>query len=119
MRGQAWDDVFRRTTREQRPSPELRRQCASAIHLDATRLDSVYRLELETLSRARAEEAALLADLIRGAKPVLPALATPLLVLDVRAPSRSALMQLRVVLLFGAAPGMPVPGSQGRQESLF
>jgi hypothetical protein len=119
MQGQAWDEVFRRTTREQRPSPELRRQCANGLHVEAMRLDNVYRLELETRARARAEETALLGELIQGVRPALPALATPLLVLDVRAPSRPALLHLRAVLLFGPAPGLPTAAGPRRMESLF
>jgi hypothetical protein len=119
MPAQTLDDVFRQTTREQRPSPELRRQCANGLHLQATRLDSVYRLELETLSRARAEEAGLLCELLTSIRPALPALATPLLVLDVSAPRRSPLVHLRAVLLFGPPPGVPQAEGSRRNQSLF
>lgn len=119
MAAQAWDEVFRRTTREQRPCPELRHRCASGIHVEATRLDVVYRLEMETLSQGRAEEAALLDDLIRGVRPALPALASPLLVLDVSAPSRPALVHLRAFLLFGAKPDWAPRGGSKRTEGLF
>ena len=119
MQAHAWDDVFRRTTRKQRPDPELRRRCASGIHAEATRLDAVDRLEMETVSRARAEEAAPLGDLVHGVRPALPALTGPLLVLDVRAPSRPARVHLRALLLFGATPAGAARGGPKRTEGLF
>jgi hypothetical protein len=97
-------DVFRRPTREQAPDAELRRFCAEALEKQATRLDAVYRLQMEAISRARAEEAALLEDVLDRVKPALPALASPLLVLDASAPSRPELLHLRALLLFGEIP---------------
>jgi hypothetical protein len=91
----------------------------NAIHRDATRLDAVYRLEREAVSRARAEEAGLLGELIESVRPALPALMGPLLVLDLRAASRPALVHLRVLLLFGATPHPGVGGGPERTEGLF
>jgi hypothetical protein len=119
MQAHAWDEVFRRTTREQRPDAELRRRCASGIPAEATRLDAVYRLQMETLSSARAEEAALLGTLVQGVRPALPALASPLLLRDARAPKRPALVHLRALLPFGAMPAGLARGCAKGTECLF
>jgi hypothetical protein len=113
------EEVSRRTTREQGPDAELRRLCSKGIHREATRLDAAYRLQMEAVSRARAEEAGLLSDLLQGVRPALPALARPLLVLDVSAPSRPGLLHLRALLLFGETPRATVRGSPVRVEGLF
>jgi hypothetical protein len=115
----ALEDVFRRTTREQPPDPELRRQCGKAIQREATRLDIAYRLHMEAISRARAEEAALLLELIQHVRPALPALTGPLLLRDVSSSGRPALVHLRALLLFGEAPTTPVMWSPRRVEGLF
>jgi hypothetical protein len=119
MHAPALDDVFRKATREQSPDPELRKECARTIHREATRLDAVYRRQMEVVSRARAEEAALLCDVLAAARPALPGLASPLLVLDVSLPSRPALLHLRAFLLFGATPEPGVRASQQPAEGLF
>jgi hypothetical protein len=113
------DSIFRRLTREQSPDPELRRKCVEGIQQAATRLDAAYLLHMQTVSRARAEEAALFGDILRALGPVLPALATPLLVLDVSSPGRPALLHLRAMLLFGERPPPAVPGRLGQTEGLF
>ena len=119
MQGPAVDDVFRKTTREQTADPELRRQCAKAIHHAATRLDAAYRLQMEAFSRARAEEVALLDGVIQHLRPALPALVEPLLVHDVTAPSRPALVHLRASLLFGEVPTTTAVWSARPVEGLF
>jgi hypothetical protein len=113
------EDVSRRTTREQAPDPDLRRRCADSIHRATTRLDAAYRLHMQAVSRARAEEAALLADVLKGVRVALPALVSPLLVLDVTSPGRPALLHLRGLLLFGERPRATVRGALGRVEGLF
>jgi hypothetical protein len=115
----ALDDIFRRTTREQRPDNELRRHCSRAIHREATRLDAAYRLQMEAVSRARAEEAALLTELIQGVRPALPALASALLVRDVTSPSRPGLVHLRALLLFGEMPQSTLRGTTGLMKGVF
>jgi hypothetical protein len=111
--------VFRRATREQSPDPELRRRCVEGIHQAATRLDAAYRLHMQAVSRARAEEAALWGDVLRALRPALPALVTPLLVLDVSSPSRPGLLHLRALLLFGERPEATGRGRLARREGLF
>jgi hypothetical protein len=116
----SWDDVFRRTNRQRAPNPSLRSQCAIDIHHEATRLDVLYRLQMEAVSRARAEEAALLTDLVQGIRPALPALTSPLLLLDTHATSRPAVLHLRAFLLFGETPLATVEeGNPKRTEGLF
>ncbi len=119
MPERALDDVFRKLTREQTADPELRRQCAETIHQEATRLDAVYRLQMEAFSRARAEEAAFLSGLIQQLRPALPALAEPLLVRDVSLPSRPGLIRLRAFLLYGETPATAALWSARRVEGLF
>jgi hypothetical protein len=119
MRTEALEDVSRRTTREQPPDPELRAQCAKAIQREATRLDVAYRLHMEAVSRARAEEAALLVELIQHVRPALPALTGPVLLRDVSSPGRPALVHLRAFLLFGEAPSTAAMWSARRVEGLF
>jgi hypothetical protein len=119
VRERPLDEFFRRTTREQSPDLELRRQCSKAIHREATRLDAAYRFQMEAVSRARAEEAALLGELIQGVRAALPALVSALLVRDVASPNRPRLVHLRALLLFGEMPRCAVRGSTGRLEGLF
>lgn len=119
MAMQPWETVFRQTTREQCPDIELRRRCMDALHKDATRLDALYRLEMEAVSRARAAETVLLGELIQGLRRALPALVSPLVLLDVRAASRPAPLHLRAFLLFGATPHPGVGGKPERTEGLF
>lgn len=83
-------------------------------------MDVLYRLQLEAVGRARAEEAALLGDLVRALRPALPALMSPLLLLDVRAPSRPGLVHLQAFLLFGERPALGAAAeSPARTEGLF
>lgn len=113
------ENLSRQTTREQAPDPDLRRRCADSIHRATTRLDAAYRLHMQAVSSARAEEAALLADILEGVRAALPALVSPLLVLDVSSPSRPVLVHLRGLLLFGDRPRATVRGGLGRVEGLF
>ncbi|MGO8971633.1 MAG: hypothetical protein ACLQDQ_18900 [Myxococcaceae bacterium] len=114
----AWDSVFRHPTREQRPDARLRAR-AGALCEAATRLDAVYRLRMELVSRARAEEAALLGDVLDALRPALPALARPLLLMDSSAPGRPKLLHLRALLLFGETPKPRAPSSPKPLEGLF
>ncbi len=114
----AWDRVFRRPPREQRPDARLRAR-AGALCEAATRLDAAYRLHMEVVSRARAEEAALLGAVLEAVRPALKALARPLLLLDTSAPGRPELLHLRAFLLWGETPKPRAPTSPKPLEGLF
>ncbi len=113
-----WDVVFRRPTREQPPEPALLRR-AQTLPEAATRLDAAYRMQLEAVSRAHAEEAALLGALLEGVRAALPALVQPLVLLDVGAPSRPQLLHVRTVLVFGEMPRPTPLATQQTREGLF
>ncbi len=113
-----WDSVFRRPTREQRPDARLRAR-AGAVSEAATRLDAAYRLHMEVVTSARAEEAALLSTVLAAVRPSLPALVRPLLVLDTSAPGRPELLHLRAVLVLGETPRPTAAGSPKPLEGLF
>jgi hypothetical protein len=113
------EDVFEKPTREQAPELALRLACAKAIHREATRLDAAYRLQMEAVSRARTEEAALLSEVLLAVRPALPGLASPLLVLDVSARGRPGLVHLRAFLVFGETPETSLRASQAPVEGLF
>jgi hypothetical protein len=103
------------TSHERAPSAELGRLLtARDIHHSATRLDALYQAQMASVGRARAEEAALLKQLVQAVRPALVALVEPLLLLDVRAPKRPVLLPLRALRVFGEGPAR---GS--RSEGLF
>jgi len=112
------DSLSRQPTREQPPHPALLRPRPEALRTEATRLDAAYRLQLEAVSRARKAEVALLGTLLQSLQPVLPALARPLQLLDVRAPGRPQHLHFRAILLFGDLPG-PRTASPAAREGLF
>jgi hypothetical protein len=119
MHAPAPEDVFEKPTREQAPELALRLACAKAIHREATRLDTAYRQQMEAVSRARTEEAALLSEVLLAVRPALPGLASPLLILDGTARGRSALIHLRAFLVFGETPEASLRASQAPMEGLF
>lgn len=104
-------DAFHRRTREQPPDPALLEECSQALREQATRLDVTYRLQMEAVSRARQEEAALLRTVLEAVRPALSALARPLLLLDVTAPGRPERLQLRGFPVFGELPRPRAAGS--------
>ncbi len=112
------DSASRRPTREQPPHPALLGPLPDALRAEATRLDAAYQLQMEAVSQARKAEVALLEALLQSVRPVLPALARPLRLVDVGAPGRPQHVHCRAILLFGRLPGPKTPIPQAR-EGLF
>ncbi len=73
---------------------------------------------MQAVSRARKAEVALMQGLLQSVRPVLPALARPLRLVDVGAPGRPQHVHCRAILLFGRLPGPRTPVPQAR-EGLF
>ncbi len=113
-----WGTLFQRPTPEAPRKPSASETAAKTVGHAATRLDAAYRRQMEAVSKARAEEAALLCTILAGVRAALPALVSPLLLLDVSARGRPSLLHLRALPLFGNAP-QPRTASPGPMESLF
>ena len=111
----------RETTREGTVDNAVLARLRQGIHLRSTRLDVVYQARMEALARVRAQRTAVLEELLGRLRPLLPALAEPLSLLEVAGAGRDTLIHLRAVLVVGQRPPFRAPASAGAEkpEGLF
>ena len=111
----------RETTRKEAADNAVLAPLRQSIHLRSTRLDVVYQARMEALARVRAQRTAVLEELLGRLRPLLPALAEPLSLLEVAGTDRGTLIHLRALLVLGQRPPFRAPASASAEkpEGLF
>ena len=109
------------TTRDGVPDSLLLAHLSRDIHRRCTRLDAAYQTRMRAISRSRAEQSAVLDQLLGNLRRVLPALVEPLSLLEVNSATRVGLLHLRGTLLLGERPpfGDDSAERDARREGMF